>query len=75
LDQHLSRNPQFAVQLADHIQRKWPGASHDFIDPSSLPNDPYQRPIILALLLKTKFNGINGIGQINGMVLAFVRLN
>src|ERR1700730_7052207 len=56
LDQHLSRNPQFAVQLTDHIQRKRPGASHDFIDPSSLPNDPYQRPIILALLLQPKFN-------------------
>jgi hypothetical protein len=63
------------VQLTDHIQRKRPGTSHDFIDPSSLPNDPYQRPIILALLLQPKFNGINGMGQINGMVLAFVCLN
>src|SRR5207248_7726957 len=75
LDQDLSRNAELPVQPANHIERERALPAHHFEDPAARTDYPYQRPRILALLLKAESNRLQRVRRIDGIPLLFVNFH
>src|SRR5258707_8791343 len=64
LNQHICRNAEFVMQLADHIQGQRTLAPEHLVDPRALANHPDQCPRILSFLFEPEFDGFHRVRQV-----------
>jgi hypothetical protein len=70
LDQHVCRNAEFVMQIANHIQRQRTISSHHFVHTSALAEHTNQGPKVLPLLFQSKLDCLNRIGKIDWITLS-----